>query len=124
VGTNTVIYAIGDIFSGFFWPVAGTTNIGYAAALGDINGDGYLDGVTGAAPELLEGVEVLMTNSLGLPAYTTPLTAPSGQGGAARLFLIDMDGDYLPDLVVFPGGGLPWRVYLNSGTAPYFQSGE
>src|SRR5262249_52888253 len=55
VGTNTIIYAVGDIFSGFFWTVPGTTSVGYAAALGDLNGDGHLDAVTGAAPDLLGG---------------------------------------------------------------------
>jgi hypothetical protein len=91
---------------------------GAAAATGDVNGDGYPDGIT-VGTGGGDVVYVLLNDGSGKLVLGSYILEPPGQTGARRVYLADLDGNLKPDVLVFPGDG-PWYIYPNRGKAPYF----
>ncbi len=114
------------VYSGGFIPYPGFTG-GTNVAVGDMNGDGRMDIITGAGPG--GGPHVKIFSGLGhfLQATHSFFAYGSTFTGGVRVGVADMDGDRRPDLVTGAGhGGGPhvivWKTLGTSGTPSVIRS--
>jgi hypothetical protein len=88
---------------------------GGGAALGDVDGDGWLDGVTGSGPSMLATgyVDLYLNTGSGRLTYSG-VSFLDAERPNYKVFLQDLDGDLRTDLVILPSDQ-PWYFHTNVG---------
>ncbi|MCS6977430.1 MAG: FG-GAP-like repeat-containing protein [Gemmatales bacterium] len=122
-GLPSVLYNQGHGFFKAPWPgipALGSNlgNTGGGAALGDIDGDGWLDGATGSTGSFFPGFVNLYYNSGKGRLVTDSTYFEDADRPNHKVFLLDLDGDLRLDLVNLPTDQ-PWYFHTNLGNRQY-----
>ena len=99
------------------YPSGGSSPVGIT--IGDVNGDGRPDIVTGSnSSSGVVGVGVLLASATTPGTFGSAVSYPSGGGGTVGVALADVNRDGRVDIVATNGGSSTVAVLLGSATAP------
>ncbi len=121
-GDNTVTVLLGDGLGGFTQAPGSPITVGagvYGVALGDLNGDGNLDIVTGNQDD--NDATVLLGDGTGRFTQAAGSPYPTGSPGSApsAVALADLNGDGKLDLIVPNSGDNNVMVRLGNGDGTF-----